>query len=153
MLSSPDGMTTASNLPRSLQKKRRAYLVLLTVALVGSALAVAGDPEVVPLAPTSTGFTLEENEAGDELIVVSLAEIKIGAIDIDGGRWAVIEAPGCANHMSRGLPSLPFVDTEYLLGRRDGIKLELVETIEHEIDLGARGFFGVAPSKGHFSRK
>ncbi len=66
--------------------------------------------------------------------------------------WAVVRTPGAHNPMDRGLPSLPYLTSKYLLDRTGGISLELVSRKVRTVDLSQYGFDGVAPSKGHFDR-
>jgi len=129
--------------------RRSIRLVLVAIVVLGG-WTIAGSSEVISLAPTATGLELE---AGDsEIIHLQVSEVRLDRIDIDGADWAVIQVPGGHNLMDRGLPSLPYLSSEYLLGRADGIALELVNVGIREIALDVHGFVGVAPSKGHFDR-
>lgn len=124
-------------------------LVAVVLVVLGSwSAAHAGD--VIPLSPEATGLALDASEG--EVVHLRVSEVRLEAIEIDGARWAVVRVPGASNLMERGLPSLPYLAAEYLLGRVDGVDLERVEVTAREIDLAALGFAGVAPSKGHFDR-
>jgi hypothetical protein len=109
--------------------------------------------DIIDLAPTTTGISLAQGESADGAdVLLEVSEVSITALKIDGDRWAVVRVPGATLSMERGFPSLPVLHAEYLLGRRDGVRLEL-ESVETEaIDLTGLGFSGVAPSKGHFDR-
>ncbi len=122
--------------------------VIVLVGLGSGSIAAAG--EVVVLAPEATGLAIEAGES--ELLHVTVSELTLEGIEIDNASWAVVRAPDSHNLMMRGLPSLPYLASEYLLGRTDGVALELADSRVREIDLGALGFAGVAPSKGHFDR-
>lgn len=109
--------------------------------------------QVVDLAPETTGARLAGTEGvGAEEVIVEVAEIRIGSLAIDGARWAVVRAPKSPASMERGLPSLPVMHANYLLGARDGVRVELLAVETEEVDLTAMGLAGVAPSKGHFDR-
>ncbi len=108
--------------------------------------------EIIKLGPAETGMGMGQNGRGDSVILVTVSEVRLDVIEIDGQRWAAPRVPEGSNLMQRGLPSLPFLKTQYLLDRTDGIELRLTGVVTTEIDLGARGFSGVAPSKGHFDR-
>lgn len=129
---------------------RLSIRLVLVAGLVifGSSMADAG--EVVSLAPSSTGLELETGES--ETLHLQVAELRIDRVEIDGADWAVVQVPGSHNLMERGLPSLPYLSSEYLLDRTDGIELELVTAKMREIDLAVYGMAGIAPSKGHFDR-
>ncbi len=111
---------------------------------------MAGASEVIALDPSTTGLDLEID--GNEILHLRLSEVRLDRVEIEGADWAVVRTPDGHNLMDRGLPSLPFLASEYLLDRTGGIELELVNVKLREIDLGVRGFDGVAPSKGHFDR-
>ncbi len=128
---------------------RRSIVFFALVALI--ALTVSG-AEVIRLGPSSTGVAVDPLEGGEEFLRVTVSELLLDEVEIDGVRWAVPRVPMGSNLMERGLPVLPYLSGDYLLDRTDAIALVLdrVETIE--VDLDSRGFAGVAPSKGHFSR-
>ena len=128
--------------------RRAVLLSLLIVTTVSPVLA--GD--TIPLTPGETGVTVRQIEGDDEILVVTVSEVQLDAIEIEGRRWAVVRVPRGHNSMVRGFPSLPFVPAEYLLGGKDAIDLELIASTLHHVDLAAYGFAGVAPSKGHFNR-
>lgn len=108
--------------------------------------------EVIRLDPASTAIFMDQNDRSENVIQVTVSEVRLDAVDIDGLRWAVPRVPEGSNLMEQGLPSLPFLESQYILGRTDGIDFRLTEVITAEIDLGALGFTGIAPSKGHFDR-
>jgi hypothetical protein len=122
--------------------------------IAGLVMVAAGvsATDVIPLDAAVTGFQISEDEAGVQTLTVTVHELALDPLHIDGEQWAVVRVPGAHNLMEYGRPSLPFLVTEYLLGARDGITLELIDAATREIDLAARGFVGVAPSKGHFNR-
>jgi len=124
--------------------------VVLGVVLVVCGWAAVGAAEVISLGPSTTGVATDVLEG--EVLHLQVSEVRLDRIAIDGSEWAIVRAPGAANLMERGLPSLPFLGSEYLLDRTGGVELELVDVKLHEVDLGVRGFAGVAPSKGHFDR-
>ena len=130
--------------------------ILNRLVLVISALLFAVGPAfatvTIEMAPDDTHIALQEGEGGGEVLVVTVSEVGLDAVEIDGQRWAVVRVPGAHNLMLRGEPSLPYLTTEYLLGRSGGIDLELMGATIREIDLEIHGLAGVAPSKGHFGR-
>ncbi len=123
-------------------------LVLAVVFMFCSSTADAG--EVVSLAPSSTGLELETVES--ETLHLRVSELRFDRVEIDGADWAVVQVPGSHNLMERGLPSLPYLSSEYLLARTGGVDFELIDVRLREIDLGGYDIAGVAPSKGHFDR-
>ncbi len=127
---------------------RAVLLSLVLIALVTPAFA--GD--TIPLSPSETAVTVRQVEGGGEILVVTVSEVRLDAIEIEGRSWAVVRVPRGHNSMDYGHPSLPYLPAEYLLGRQDAIELELIESTVRQVDLGAHGFAGVAPSKGHFDR-
>ncbi len=129
-----------------------ARAVFIVVVLTG--WVVSGHAgERVGLGPASTGLAWDGGgRGGEETITVTVSEVLVDGIAIDGRTWAVVQIPEGHNLMRRGEPSLPFLATELLLGDDDRVELELVDATIREIDLGAMGFAGVAPSKGHFDR-
>jgi len=127
----------------------------ITLSIVVSLLTLAVVPlaaEVIPISSSPTGIELLATEGAPETLAVTVGEVTLDAVEIEGAQWAVVRVPLAHNLMERGFPSLPFLATEYLLGPSDGIALELVEVTVRSIDLAAHGFVGVAPSKGHFTR-
>jgi len=129
--------------------KRSMRLVLAGLVVLGG-WTVAGAAETIPLTPTTTG--LEYEAGGDPIIHLRVSEVRLDRIEIAGADWAVVQVPGGHNLMDRGLPSLPYLASEFLLDRTGGIELELVNVKLREIDLNGHGVVGVAPSKGHFDR-
>jgi hypothetical protein len=129
---------------------RLSIRLVLVVMVAISGTCVAAAAEVIGLAPSTTGLELEAAES--ELLHLRISELRFDAIEIDDAEWAVVRVPGAHNLMKRGLPSLPYLSSEYLLGRTGGIELELVNAKLREIDLDGYGIAGVAPSKGHFDR-
>ena len=125
-----------------------ALMILAALLLVGSASATV----VIDMDPEETRIALQEGDSGGETLVVTVSEIRLDGVEIDGQRWAVVRVPGAHNLMLRGEPSLPFLTTEYLLGRSGGIDLELIDATVREINLEVHDLAGVAPSKGHFGR-
>jgi hypothetical protein len=124
--------------------------VVLVVSLVVAGWTIAADAEVIQLDPNETGLVFV---AGDnEVIQVQVSELRLDRIEIDGSDWAVVKVAEAQNSMHYGLPSLPYLAGEYLLGRSDAIALELVSVTTRDIALDNYGFAGVAPSKGHFDR-
>jgi len=129
--------------------RRNTSLILLTaVAMAG--LGTVQAAEVIALGPQTTG--LEVQEDSDEIIHVRVAEVRLDGVEIDGVEWAFVRAPSAQNSMERGLPSLPFLTSRYLLDRTGGISLELVNRKVRSVDLSQYGYAGVVPSKGHFDR-
>ena len=128
--------------------RRAVLLSLLIVTTVSPVLA--GD--TIPLAPAETGVTVRQIEGEDEILVVTVSEVQLDAIEIEGRRWAVVRVPRAHNSMDYGYPSLPYLPAEYLLGGKDSIELELIDSTVRHVDLGSHGYAGVAPSKGHFDR-
>jgi len=124
-------------------------LALVAIVVLGG-WTVGSASEVISLAPSATGLEFAPGDNG--IIHLQVSEVRLDRIEIAGDEWAVIRVPGGHNLMDRGLPSLPYLSSEYLLDRTGGISLELVSTKLREIDLDAHGFVGVAPSKGHFDR-
>lgn len=112
----------------------------------------ASASEIIKLGPSQTGVVMGQSDRGDNVIQITVSEIRLDSIEIDGQRWAAPRVPEGSNLMERGLPSLPFLESQYLLGRTDGINLRLTGVVTTEIDLGAHDFVGIAPSKGHFDR-
>ena len=137
---------------RTDSKSLVALATLFTVFLVLA--AAPGDAgERVALGPAATGLGWTGGSRMDDgTITVTVAEVQLDGIVIDGRTWAVVRIPDGHNLIRRGEPSLPFLATEILLGDTDRVHLELVDATVREIDLGARGFAGVAPSKGHLER-
>lgn len=129
---------------------RKIALVVALVAMCGTVLTSASD--IVDLGPQITAVEMGQNDRGDQVIQVTVSEVRLDAVEIDGQQWAVPRVPEGSNLMERSLPSLPFLESLYLLGRTDGIELRLTGVETTEIDLGALDFSGVAPSKGHFDR-
>ena len=125
-------------------------LVVVMVAMVGA--AVVGSAQVVPVGDGLTGLRMDVAEGSVQRLVVTVGEVRLDGVEIDGLRWAVVQAPGASNTMERCLPSLPELATEVLLGDGDRIRLELESVREKAVDLTALGYAGVAPSKGHFTR-
>ncbi|MGD8439681.1 MAG: C25 family cysteine peptidase, partial [Holophagae bacterium] len=129
----------------------RTFSRLVAVGVVGVASwSLAWGGEVIGLAPTVTGVELETGES--EVLHLSVSEVTLDRISIDGADWAVVRTPDSHNLVLRGLPSLPRLTGEYLLDRTGGIELELLDRRVREIDLDSYGLAGVAPSKGHFDR-
>lgn len=128
----------------------RLALCLVIATMLGG--ISAAEPTTIELDPATSGVRLGTGELGEQVLEVSISELRLDAIEIKGQRWAVVTAPEAFNLAERGRPSLPLLKTEYLLGDRGGIDLELVDSDEVEIDLGRAGFAGVAPSLGRFSR-
>lgn len=124
------------------------FAILATVAIVGAAGIVGA--ETIELGPATTGLELEVG--ADEIIHVRVSEVRLDRIEIDGAEWAFVRVPEAQNTMDRGLPSLPYLTSRYLLDRTGGISLELVDRNVRIIDLSQHGFEGVVPSKGHFDR-
>jgi hypothetical protein len=129
---------------------RLSFRLVLVVAIVVFGSSAAEATEVVSLAPSSTGVALQAGSG--EVIHIQVEELRFDRIEIDGADWAVVQVPGSHNLMERGLPSMPYLSTEYLLDRTGGVDLELVNAKVREIDLAGYGISGVAPSKGHFDR-
>ncbi|RLE17424.1 MAG: hypothetical protein DRJ65_22785, partial [Acidobacteria bacterium] len=130
-------------------------LRIFTLAIIVFSMSVpfsASATEIIKLGPAETKVAMGQNDRGDSVIQVTVSEVRLHVIEIDGQRWAAPRVPKGSNLMERGLPSLPFLKTQYLLDRMDGIELRLVGVVTAEIDLGAQNFAGVAPSKGHFDR-
>lgn len=113
-------------------------------------LTAADASEVIALGPTATGLVAEIDQ--NEVLHLQVSEVRLDRILIEDADWAVVRVPGGHNLMDRGLPSLPYLSSQYLLDRTGGIELELIDVKLREIDLETRGFDGVAPSKGHFDR-
>lgn len=130
--------------------KRNRTAIATVLLVVAPLLAAAG--EVVPLGGEATALAVEHRDRGEELLVASVGEMRLDEVRIDGARWAVVTVPGGHNLMERALPSLPELASSYLLGDHGGVRVVLEEVRTADIDLGARGFAGVAPSKGHFDR-
>ncbi len=130
---------------------RLSFRFVLVAALVVIGSTVADATEVVSLAPSSTGLELELGS--DEIIHLRVSELRLDRVEIDGAEWALVRAPGAQNSMDRGLPSLPYLTSRYLLDRSDGISLELVSRRVRTIDLSQYDLAGVVPSKGHFNRE
>jgi len=128
------------------------HRVLLAAFIAVLSIAPFSAAQTIGLAPDATDVVLEATEGGGEILVVTVSEVRLDAVEIEGQQWAVVRVPGGHNLMNRGYPSLPFLTTEYLLDRTGGIDLELAEITVQEIDLTALGFEGVAPSRGHFTR-
>jgi len=129
----------------------RTFSRLVAVVVFGVAsCSLAWGGEVIGLAPTVTGIELETGQS--EILHLSVSEVTLDRVEIDGADWAVVRTPDSHNLMLRGLPSLPRLTGEYLLDRTGGIELELLDRRVREIDLGSYGLAGVAPSKGHFDR-
>jgi len=129
--------------------RRSMRLALVAIVVLGGWTVVSAS-EVISLAPSVTGVEFAPGENG--IIHLQVSEVRLDRIEIAGDDWAVIRVPGGHNLMDRGLPSLPYLSSEYLLDRTGGIALELVSTKLREIDLDSHGVVGVAPSKGHFDR-
>ena len=128
------------------------HRVLLAAIIAVLSIAPFSAAQTIGLAPDATDVVLEATEGGGEILVVTVSEVRLDAVEIEGQQWAVVRVPGCHNLMRRGEPSLPFLTIEYLLGRSDGIELELIDVSVRAIDLASHGLVGVAPSKGHFGR-
>lgn len=129
---------------------QKSTFTILLVAMIVPFSAQAS--EVIKLGPAETGFVMEQNDRGQNVIQVTVSELWLDVIEIEGQPWAAPRVPEGSSLMERGLPSLPFLETQYLLGRTDGIDLRLTNVVTTEIDLGAHDFVGIAPSKGHFDR-
>ena len=129
---------------------RRHTVVLVIAALVLSGFGTIQAAEIISLGPQATGLELEEGS--DEIIHVKVSEVRLDGVEIDGAQWAFVRTPAAQNSMDRGLPSLPYLSSRYLLERAGGIALELVNRKVRSIDLSSYGFAGVVPSKGHFDR-
>ncbi len=127
-------------------------ITLVTVIFAMSAPFSASASDIINLGPAETRVVMDQNDRGDDVIHVTVSEIRLDSIEIDGQRWAAPRVPDGSNLMERGLPSLPFLEAQYLLDRTDGIELRLTDVVTAEIDLGAHDFVGIAPSKGHFDR-
>ncbi len=128
---------------------RLAMVAMVATVVFGGSIPV-GASEVITLNPATTGLVFEVGE--DEILHLRVSEVRLDHIEIGGADWTIVQVPGGHNLMDRGLPSLPYLSSEYLLDRTGGIEVELVSLKLREIDLGARGMDGVAPSKGHFDR-
>ncbi|RLE34628.1 MAG: hypothetical protein DRJ61_04810 [Acidobacteria bacterium] len=129
---------------------RKTTLAFILVAMLVSFSAPAS--EIIKLGPSETGVSMGQNESGNNVIQITVSEVRLDLVEIDGQRWAAPRVPEGSSLMERSLPSLPFLESQYLLGRMDGIELRLSGVVTTEIDLGAHDFAGVAPSKGHFDR-
>ena len=129
---------------------RKVALVAALIAMFGTFLTSAS--EIIDLGPQVTTIAMDENDRGEDVIQVTVSEVRLDAIEIDGQRWAAPRVPEASNLMERGLPALPFLESQYLLGRTDGIELRLTGVVTSEVDLEALDFTGIAPSKGHFDR-
>ena len=127
-------------------------LVVCFFASLALGPAVAAAEEVIPLSPPATSVSLQQSGDGSEVLTVTVSEVRLDAVEIDGLQWAVVRVPSGHGLMVRGEPALPFLATEYLLDRTGGIALELISTTTRDIDLTVRGYAGVAPSRGHFNR-
>lgn len=108
--------------------------------------------QVIQLGPNHTGLSYDVGDAGSETLTVDVSEVMLDPVVIDGETWASVQVPQGLNWMERGLPSLPYLTTDFLLGLNDRVHLELVEMNVQTIDVSAYGYVGVAPSKGHFTR-
>jgi len=130
--------------------KRCMRLITLMLG-IGLALSLQAT-EIIRLEPLTTGITMDSERNGENVIRITVSEIRLDSIEINGENWAVPRVPEASNLMEASLPGLPFLDGEYLLGRTDGIQLSLLDLQTRDIDLSGMGFSGVAPSKGHFDR-
>lgn len=108
--------------------------------------------QVIGLNPARTEMSLDRDRDGGETLTVTLSEIDLDALTIEGESWAVVRVPTAALMMERGLPALPYLTSNYLLNDDNRIRLELISATPRVISLGDYGFRGVAPSKGHFNR-
>ncbi|MEN8163327.1 MAG: C25 family cysteine peptidase [Acidobacteriota bacterium] len=129
---------------------QKSTLAVILVAIFVAFSASASD--VIQLGPTATTVEMSQNDRGDSVIQVTVSEVRLDVIEIDGQRWAAPRVPDGSNLMERGLPAIPFLENQYLLDRTDGIELRLTGVVTTEIDLDAHDFVGIAPSKGHFDR-
>ncbi len=128
---------------------RRVFsFVFLTTLLI----SMPGLGAVIPLAPSRTSLELENAGTRGEVIHLSVAEISLDEVEINGENWALPQVEAAQNSMEKGLPSIPMLHSSYLLGQDNGISLELKSVTTRRIDLSAEGFAGVVPSKGHFGR-
>ena len=129
---------------------QRTIRLTLVAFVVFGGWATIGGAEVISLAPSSTALDFEGGQ--NQILHLQVSEVRLDRIEIAGAEWAVVRVPGAHNLMDRGLPSWPYLGSEYLLGRTGGIEFELVDVKLREISLDAQGVEGVAPSKGHFDR-
>ncbi|MCD4748146.1 MAG: hypothetical protein K8R59_02125 [Thermoanaerobaculales bacterium] len=125
------------------------FVILLFAMLMPFSASAS---EVIKLGPGETGFVMNQNDRGRNVIHVTISELRLDVVEIEGQRWAAPRVLDGSNLMEKGLPSLPFLGTQYLLGRTDGIDLRMIDVVTTEIDLGTYDLVGVAPSKGHFNR-
>ncbi len=138
--------------PEESMRQHTPRRFLLTVCALLFAVAQAAATVTIDMAPDETGVALQQGSSGGEVLVVTVSEIRLDSVEIDGQPWAVVRVPGGHNLMFRGQPSLPYLTAEYFLGRSGGIELEFIGATIRQIDLEAHGLAGVAPSKGHFGR-
>jgi hypothetical protein len=144
---------SAGGIPLEGFMSRSSVLLSSVCALVLLVPGVVVGGDIIDLPPSTTGISLVQGASVDgSTVILEVGEVSISSVKIEGANWAVVRVPGGTLTMERGFPSLPMLHAEYLLGARDGIRLELASVETRTIDLTLMGLAGVAPSKGHFDR-